>query len=586
MQESKQQDFTKLTSNELDEQFETILHFLSVVHPSLSSEESYKPCVEIRPIVRGEQNFSLMRSCNIWDLSEKSVARLRAFLKKHNGAPTCLFYSIFTYNNNMVAKTADGKTAKPGHITTASAVDTSEIVLDFDHIGFEEYTQLVDRFEDLGLYALWVFTGHGYHAHLLLDNALTDKGILHRLVYKFRAKGFDCDTACVDPARVMRLPGTFNKKYLKDANYAAEAVSPPRCNIVQESSERYGIEFILEALDTLPTVSTEDEVAYLEDPSAKATPPPKASNKATKSAETSEAADIIRKIEYPYLSEFDLPEPIQKILSYTPYGFRNKALGFLIKILKTHFKLGKSQIEEVLTIWSQEACDPIYDKKEFKADFTRLYYNYNGLGYSSELARRFGSLDMDHIIQLRKQDIAIPNKLFRSMNELDGTAVRLYLGIKMLEHQGTAATQAALSELLNISTRALRPTIQALEKCSFVYRVSGNRKLGIPFSYKSSLILNKSDGFMSFSYNDIRSYVTELYEEGSRANGALKLFLFFRYKFYSGDIYMSQETLGKHLGVHRTAICKMVDKLEELHFIKVTKVRRSFMESCEYTILR
>lgn len=575
----------KLTPAELEVQIKTVLHFLCLVHPSLVSDDKHKSCVELRPIVRGEKNFQLMRSCNIWDLSEKSVARVRAFLTKHNGAPTCLFYSVFTYDNNMKTMNSAGQLTKPGRICAASAVDTSEIALDFDHIGFEEYTELVDRFEELGLYALWTSTGHGYHAHLLLRDALADKEILRRLVYKFRSKGFDCDSVCVDPARVMRLPGTFNKKYLVDEDYAAESASPHRCSIIQESTERYTAEAILEALEKLPTVSSEDEELYLAN-SQKVTAE-RTQKAGTKVAKPDSApTDILKRIEYPYMADYDLPEAIQRILAYTPKGFRNQCLGYLIRFLKGHFKLSKSQIVEILTLWSREACSPAYDPKEFKTDFSRLYYDYNGLSYTPEMTRRFGQLDTGALVQVRKKDIAIPNKLFRAMAELDGTAVRLYLGIKMLEHQDTAATQAALSELLGISTRALRPTIQALEKSGFAYRVAGNRKLGIPFSYRTSHIINRSDGYMTFSYNDVKAYVTELYDDGSRANGALKLFLFFRWKFYSGDIYMSQTNLGEHIGVHQTTISQMVSKLEELHFIKVTKVRKSFMESCEYTLLR
>jgi len=581
-----QSKIIKLSPEELETQLETVLNFLSIVHPSLISEDGSKPCVELRPIIRGEYDHKLQMPCNIWDLSEKSVSRIRTFLKRHNGAPTCLFYSVFTYDNNMKTRRTDGTLAKPGRITNESAVDTSEVVLDFDHIGFKEYTDLVDRFEDIGLYALWVSTGHGFHAHFPLQEPLDDKGILMHLVHKFRAKGFDCDPACVDPARVMRLPGTFNKKYLKDKTYAAESANPPRCEIVQEHTDRYAIDFILDALEKLPTISLEDEAVYL-----KANLNTAGNGKSRKgTSENNNAAaeqgDVIRRIEYPYLAQYDLPEPIQRILSHTPHGFRNPCLGYLIKILKTHFKLGRSQILEILTLWSQEACDPPYDPQEFKTDFSRLYYNYNGLSYTTAMARKFGKIESEQLIKLRKQDIIIPNKLFRSLADLDGQAVRLYLGIKMLEHQKTTATQAALSELLNISTRAIRPTIQSLERSGFAYRVDGNRKLGIPFSYKTSKIVNRSDGYMTFSYNDIKAYVTELYGDGNRANGALKLFLFFRWKFYTHDIYMSQEKLGENIGVLQESISCMVSKLEELHFIRVTKVRRSIMESCEYTLLR
>lgn len=572
----------KLNAAELDAQLETVLTFLRLVHPSLISDEKSKPCVELRPIIRGEWDFNLSRPCNIWDLSDESIDRVRAFLKRHNGAPTCLFYSIYTYDNNMKVKTKKGTVAKPGHITLAAAIDTHEVVLDFDHIGFQEYTQLVDRFEALGLYALWVFTGHGYHAHLLLSEGLMQKDVLAQVVYKFRSKGFDCDSACVDAARVMRLPGTYNKKYLVDETYAFEGAEPPKCEITQASAERYSLGYILDALDKLPTVSLQDEEIFFQ---KAGTTRPNASTMSVVGAED-DNLDLLRQIEYPYISEYDLPLAIQRILACTPQGFRNRSLGFLINFFKNYFKLGKTQLEEILTIWSKEACVPPYSEKEFKEDFTRLYYNYNGLNYTAVMVEKFGEIDFGQLIELRKKDIKIPNKLFRAFEDLTGQEVRLYLGLKILEHQGTIATQANLAELLNISTRALRPAIQALEKSGFAYRVDGNRRQGIPFSYRTSKLISRTDGYMVFSYNDIKAYITEFCDGSNRSHGALKLYLFFRYKFWSGEIYMSQTNLGESIGVEQAAISQMVDRLEELHFINVKKVRRSFMESCVYTLLR
>lgn len=580
-------EIIKLNTAELEEQLETVLGFLRLVHPSLVSDAYGKPCVELRPIVRGERNYNLSRPCNIWDLSDESVKRVRAFLHKHNGAPTCLFYSVFTYDNNMKVETKKGTMAKPGHITMAAAYDTKEIVLDFDHIGFEEYTHLVDRFEALGLYALWVFTGHGYHAHILLSEPVMQKDILAQVVYKFRSKGFDCDSACVDAARVMRLPGTFNKKYLVDEKYALEGSEPPKCAITQANSERYSLGFILDALDKLPTVNSQDEEVFLKTTGGINPEPPHVGKEITATAnEELDALDVLRQLEYPYISDYELPVPVQKILACTPQGFRNRSLGFLINFFKSYFKLGKAQLEEVLSIWAKEACNPPYPEKEFKDDFVRLYFNYNGLNYTAVMVEKFGEINFGQLIELRKKDVKIPNKLFRSLYDMDGHEVRVFLGLKLLEHEGTVATQAALAEFLNISTRTLRTAIQALEKRCLVYRVDGNRKLGIPFSYRTTKLISRTDGYVIFSYNDIKAYISELYDDGNRSRGALKLYLFFRYKFWSKEIYMSQANLGEGIGVQQCAVSRIVDRLEELHFIKVTKIRKGILEFCVYTLLR
>lgn len=583
----------KLSEQKLEEQLHIITRFLEAVHPSLMQDREYRPAVELRPLARGEENYLLTRSLVIWDLGEKTADRLRAFLERHNGQPTCLYYSVFTYNNIQKTITSKGVPAKNGKITTNSAIFAEEIALDFDDIGFAEYVKLVDRFEALGIYALWVNTGHGYHAHILLKDPLDDKALLRRCVYKFRSKGFFCDSKCVDPARVMRLPGTVNNKCFQDEAYAAERSNPPVCSITQDSRERYNLADIMEKLDSLPTISSEDEAAYLglSAPAAKeeTTAPVAKSVPQSNKRESFPEEITLRKIEYAHLSQYNLPAPVEKMLAYTPKGYRNSALGFMIKFFKTQYKMGKTAIFETLQLWSEEACDPAYDPREFKDDFARLYYQYNGLGYDPSLARLFGTIDFENLILLRKKDIHIPQKFFRAFAELDGHEVRTYLAIKLLEHIEEETTQEKIAEVLGISTRALRPSIQSLVKSGLGFMKKGNARMQVPNTYHSTRLNSAHDGFVIFSYNDIRAYLTELCEQGgrTRSNGELKLYLYMRWMFQEREIYMSQENLGKNIGVEQNTISVMVHRLRDKHFLKIEKKRyHSCLESCEYTLLR
>ena len=580
-----------LTPLELEGQLQTIICFLKAVHPELLKEDGFRPSVELRPIPRLEKSYLLTKSLNLWNLDEESVNRLRSFLERHNGKGSCLYYSVFCYDNNKKSVTTQGTLAKPGKITSLAAISTEEIALDFDGIGFHDYTQLVDRFENLGIYALWVFTGHGYHAHILLKEPLTDKSSLRKFVYKFRSKGFFCDTACTDPARVMRLPGTYNNKCFQDEAYAAERNNPPLCAIMQDSAERYAFAAIMDSLDSLPTISKEDEDLFNDIGTVK-----KSSSDAPQPKDGKEVTSVgsdsvtVKRVVYPYISDYDLPEAVEKMLAHTPHGYRNKALGFLIKFLKTQYRMGQSQLFEVLSLWSREACEPAYTPSEFQTDFNRLYYQYNGLGYDPALAQKFGPIDFQGLIQLRKKDIDIPHSFFKDFPTLKSSEVRLYLAIKMLEHIEEPTTQEKIAEMLQISTRNLRPTLQGLIKSGHCYMKKGNPRMQIPNTYHSNRINSVHDGYVIFGYNDLKTYLTELCEQSSsrtRSSSDLKLYLFFRWKFYSGDIYMSQINLGKNIGVEQNTISTSVARLESLHFLKVRKRYLSpFMQSCEYTLLR
>ena len=579
-----------LTEGQLEEQLDVILNFLIQVHPNLNTVSKYHPCVEIRPIYRSEStDFMLSRSLNLWDLSDESISRLQTFLERHNGQPTCLYYSVYNFDNSVKTATSKGKPAIRGKITAANARSTNEIALDFDNIGYNDYIQLVDKFESIGLYALWVSSGHGYQAHILLSDSLDDKELLKRFVYKFRSKGFNCDPKCIDPARVMRLPGTYNCKCFVDDAYADE-VEPPQCYVIQDSVHRYDLEFILAALDKLPTVSEADELIFLETTLNKS---PIEDISAVNNESINESVDedsfSVKRIEYPYINEFELPDPVNRMLRHTPKGYRNSVLGFLVGFFKNYYRLGKDLIYEILLIWAENACNPAYSKKEFKSDFSRFYYEYKGLPYTAELSQKFGFIDFDDQITIRKKDIFIPAAFFKDFKNLDGKTIRLYLAIKLLEHKNKDATIESISKVLRLTDRAVRTNMKDLLKSGHAYVTKGNRRNGIPNTYHTHRGYSLSESYLSLSYNDVLAYVNELKGDTGQGNNDLKLYLFMRYKYYSlsGKCFMTQQHLGEQLGLAKQTISEIVVRLEACEFISIRKVYRlKHFSNCEYTLLR
>ena len=561
----------KMSSQELDSQFDIIVSFLSAVHPTLEEGSDFRPCVEIRPIVRNGKSASA-QSLNLWDLSDKTLTRLKNYLHKLNGMQVCLFYSVYHFDNNKEVVTKSGSRQKQKRISAQNAVGTYEIALDFDDINFDEYTALVDKFEEIGIFALWVSSGHGYQAHIILDEEIRDTHAIKNIVSLFREKGFNCDPTCIDSARVMRLPGTFNCKCFVDEKYVNEQSAPPKCEIVQDTIARYSYQELLEALKTIPSVSIPDiPNDILEDKSISL---------------REEVSQQVKNISYPYISKIELPPPIAKMLSDTPYGYRNNTLGFLIKFFKTQYKLSKVQLEEIIKIWGSEACTPVYETDELKNDFIRLYYKYDGLSYNSKLASQFGNIDFNSFITFRKKDILIPHSFSKDLNILDGRTVRAYLALKLLEHNQEDATQVSLAEKLDISVRALRPAIQSLLKSRHAYVEKGNRRLKIPDVYHSHRIFSANDGYSIYSYNDLNTYLQDFADQNSKYN-ELKVYLFFRYKFYTGEIFMSQTNIGNHVGIAQNTVSDIVNRLVEKKYLKVKKKYHSpALFSLEYTLLR
>lgn len=576
---TKSIDVLMFHPSDLEYQLDTIVDFLSLTHPYLLDSSKNTTCVELRPILRKGKDYKLSKSLALWNLDEKGIGYLRNFLEEHNGIPACLFYSIFSFDYHK--KNPPEKRYRKGRINSHNAMFTNEIVLDFDGITAEEQRQIHQRLLDVQIAPYWIFTGHGYHAHILLDEDVYQLDVLKEFIALFRRRGFPVDEACKDAARLMRLPMTYNvKSFAKGDTF--EKKNPPLCEPLQYSNYRYSLNELRYKLAQIP-----ETVEFVEKPSPERE---KDQKKAICPAPIPNAEHIeLKKNVYPYISNYTIPDAVCKMLSHTPKGFRNSALGFLIGYFHRTVFMPKERIYQILSIWSEEACVPKMDKFQFQEDFNRIYHTYGGLPYDSKLASKFGLIPFESDLIISKKEVAISNHFFASIKTMTGKLVRMYLAIKLLEHVDKAATQEELSDLLKISTRSVRTTLQELVKTPHCYMVKGNAKNKIPNTYHTDIFYDHTLGHSLFSYNDLKCYVSELFDDRKRGNNELKLYLYMQYRFRSGEIFMSQSTFGEKLGLKQNSVSEIVSRLVDKGFLRVEKRRHELLPhftKCYYILLR
>ncbi len=577
------------TDTELEAQLTTIVDFLKQVHPELVNNAYQKSCIELRPINRsGEFNISLNRSLNLWRLDDKSIDRLRDYLHKHNGQPYCMYYSVFAFDYSKDSYTKSKTKAVKGKITAESAMFTNEIVLDFDGVAYVEFEGITRRLKTIGIDGIWVFTGHGYQFHILLDRPLYDDGNkIYQLVYLMRAKGFMCDSACVDTARLMRLPFTYNCKCFSHEEYDGEFNNPPLCKIVKESDKRLAYDAVVEKLLTLPTVSEFDEERYVASLQNSANGQPEAET----APEDSVALCLT---EFPDFLDFDsLPEPIVKMLKQTPVGYRNSALGLLIKYFKQYLMFGKEQILSILNIWAEQSCDPAYNRVDFERDFERLYA-CGGLSYSSELAKQFGYIDFENQIQLHRDNkVFIPNTVFQNLAVISGNALRAYLAVKILEHGNadddenyTPITIDAVADVTGMSLPTLKRVLPATKGLGLLFVKQGVKKNGEQNTYHSNKFNDTDAGFKALSVNDLEVYLSTS-KRLKLTDSELKLYLFMLYKFYTKERSLSLDKIGNYIGLTKSVVSRLVATLRKKKYLKVEKVYKdNIVFYNKYTLLK
>ena len=564
-----------IDSSDLEFQMDTAADFLSKVHPALADKERRDACVEIRPILREGKSYALSKSLVLWSLDETSLIYLKEFLQRLRGVPACIFYSVFSFDNSKYKR-----------IRSSNALFTNEIALDFDDISEEEMSFYDQKLAEVGIHPMWVFTGHGYHAHILLSEDVYEPDILQKFIYLFKEKGFPVDEACKDPARLMRLPFTFNCKPFAETE-SKEKEKPRFCDVYRFSDYRHTLQELYLKVNLIPSLSLCPESSGINH--EKVEKPEKEQKKAIQSVEEGPDRIELKKISYPHIRKYTIPNAVCKMLAATPKGYRNSALGFLIGYFNRTLYLSKEQIQEILLIWGSEACMPSMNEYELMNDFNRIYHNYGGLPYDSKLAKKFGIIPFNNELVLSKKDVAIPNDFFYDFDNLTGPLVRMYLAIKLLEHTKGETTQEGIAKLLKISTRAVRKTLVELVKTEHCYMKKGNAKLKEPNTYHTNHLYDKSNGLSVFTYNDLKCYITELFDDRKRGNNELKLYLYMQHKFRSGEIFMSQSTFGEYLNLKQNSVCEIVKRLVEKGFLYVEKKQHEMQPhftKCYYTLLR
>lgn len=561
------------TEEELIKSANSIRYFLNKVHPTLLDGTDGNAGVCILPIQRDtkdgmEYNYALNKPLTIWKWGEKTEELLLNLLKRINGKPVDLYYSVFNYNPNKESINKDGKETKKGHMNADRARYSMELFLDFDNCSKEDFNRYREMFNSIGLEVIWIFSGHGYQCHILLsEKNWKEENNLLKLMYVAKSKGMDVDTTCVDPARKSRLPQWTNYKCYDQDKYEHERANPPKTFGLSNTDKRYTVAEVLSKLSVLETTNREWLEEY---------------NKISKKLEIkSEEQEEIKEVNYRYIKLETLPKQVEKMLTETcREGIRNATMGFLIRYFKNYLKMDKEQVHEDLNIWHNLIVQGVIDN--FNKDFNRLW-NRDGLDYTSELAKIYGYLDFTDIVKVKvDRDILIPNALIDTISLLDKGAIKIYLAIKMVEHLEMESSIENIVNLSGLTKRTVCYGLEILIKKQHVYVTKANRKNGQVYIYNTQKIIDINKGYTVLTYDNIKCMIAEL------KNNSIKLYLYMlRRCFNNKYCTLNQVDLANAIGVKRNTITAITKDLEENLYIKIEKKQiKKNIESNAYILKR
>ena len=575
-------EILKFNDLQIAKQAEKQVKFLKTIYPFLEDEAYSEGAIELRPI-RRSPNAKYLRSYNAWHMIKKDEDQLKMFLRKLNGVGYCVYFAGFAFDYQKKVLKKDGKTFyETGKINNENSLFTCILPADYDHISYEDFQKEKQRFLDLGIETIDVFTGHGFQSHILLSHQVLDKNIYKKFTELLISKGFKVDEALIDSARQLRMPYTFNNKAMDkksqyyDENYPEIIATTD----ISWTEKRYHVSEIFAKLQGLPDVIQQTHVLSQIEIQSIPTAPLVIAEKKKIELEIKEVGKIkIQKFKDIYtMIDFEkLPGPVQKMLAGSQSGIRNQVMLFLIPFLRNSLGLNLQTIKQVMTRWAElSGIDTDFAVSEVDRIYALGFKGKHGK-YTENLAKAYGYLEFNEF--KRDNKIIIPNSIFKDFDVISDGSVRIYLAMKLGEKINGVKeyTKKDIQSIADIVERTVERNTKDLVNMGYINKRRSNRRREEEYTYYINPIFSSTEGFTMLENAVVKLMI------GGLTNGEMKLYSYLCYMTAerSKNCWASQKYLAEKIGKSgRSVISKMTDILAQKGFLtKKTFKRDNIMHS-------
>lgn len=564
------------------------LNFLAFLYPFLKESSYHREVVEIRPIGRDKEKAPYIESFNVFRIDEDTISRYIKFLEKINGKPYCLYYSSHCFDNK---KDIEGK--KRTKINNENALATSVLAMDFDNISIKDFHQIKEKFDELGISTLDIFSGHGVQSLIVLNELCFDTTLLKRWTTLLLRKGIKTDGALIDAARVLRMPNSFNyKAFDKSSKYFVYGKEPEGIftSIINKPCYKYPVEFVFKKIMELPDVlyPLKDEDIKILEENKKMTKKlvdfreEKAKKEKALIEVSTENKEEVANAYVGLVKVQKLPLPIIKMLNSTPEGIRNKTMFFLVPYLKNSIGYEKQELIEIMKIWGQR-CKPRLNEGTIIQETNRLlrYDMKAKFGkYDDELAHKFGYLDFK---LERKNKIKIQKQITNNVRDISDTAFKIYLALmnyKSLNPKITNFTAENICEIASISSRTFyRNILDLVTNGIFIKKAKIDKKKREKYSYYINPYISDYGGFTLLERATIKIMLQELNDP------EIKLYTVMCSMLYKkSNVWAGQKYLAERLGKKQCTISKIIKGLADKKFITIKQSKNGIMINNIYVL--
>ncbi len=593
-----------LSKKQLKLQEEKIMEFLGILNPDMIDWdfEKGKPKYiafpkEIRPIKRDAQDKHYAGSMLYYNLRDFS-AYLQSFLGKLNGHGYDVYYSVYNFYPKR-ERIRDKFKVKSKRITNDTAESTCILPIDLDGITEQTYLQIKSTFESEGLFSVDLNTGHGYQMIFLLDEYSEDLNILKQFVTLLESKGIPVDTSAVDPARVMRLPYTFNCKCLSKKSKYYGKEDPVFVKLLCKTSVRYALKDIFHKVQEMPlfeksvdtveksvdtveksvdtvekSVDTVEKSVDIEEKSV---------DTVEKSVDIEESVYLLKK--YPNIAVSELHPVIQKILLGTKEGMRNNAILFMLPYFRNYKSYSLDTIKSIFQTWGK-LCSPSIPAQKMNKIVVQLckYTNMTAYfgKYTKALKEEYGVFDLS--LKGDTAKIKIPNKLIKAREELPSHTLHVYIALLM--SQSTSLSTTEILERCKISRRTFFRSIAYLVQNKYVLVRKNSKRHQESYAYsinQQKLQQNTKNGYVNLAIEQLQEYITTL----NTSELFTFLYLSMVQRSSKTAVKLSQQTLGAKVNRSASALSQTTTSLHKHKYIIKTTKYSVYKQTlyCEYKVV-
>ena len=575
----------RLTKEEVKEQAEGIFNFLKLTHPYINNKKIFykegqaaeeqinadSVAIELRALRRDRPDRPYYRSFKLYRFADSELERLYKFLLELNNKeiPYCLYYSVYCFDNNIMAVNKQGKKSEN------NAIATQVLVMDFDNISEDEFILERLQLAKLGLETLDVFSGHGFQSIILLDKMTEDKDLLKRFTNLMLKKGFRVDHKIKDCARIMRLPFTYNSKELSKTSIENPCII--KTFIYSNTDKRYDLEYVLERLESLESVVEIKEIEKVEEVEGTVVKTEVITENKVVKNNVIQLKDSLEDLTYnkerlaelyTMLDVESLPEPVLKMLEGFRMGYANSMLLFLTIYLKEQGYPKSTIVQAMLVLAEQDKFNYAWNKNVVKSEVNRFYYSdYDWRSIFTTELQSFGYVEYNLV---DKSILTINNYVFKNLNKISSSAFYIYLKL-LLKQDMTGQRVFTLDEIceaVGYKRRAIFKHLDDLVKVKLIDKQRQNRRRGEEYKYYLSIFTVDNIGFTKISKGSIKLLLNMVdFKQINQTEFVVSMY--FKYVCYGGkrESNIGQETIAEALGVNKSTISRAVDGMEKVELI-------------------